>query len=150
MTITIRPLAAKDREAWNPLWKGYLTFYEAADEVSDEQTDHLWHVMTGDSDEIMGFGAFDVKDQLIGITHFFYHQTTWAKEGYCYLEDLFVDPNLRGGGVGEKLIHAVTEKAKADGRVKVYWQTQHFNFRARGLYHKVAGPSVPVVYEMKL
>ncbi len=27
--ITIRPLAAADREAWLPLWHGYLSFYKA-------------------------------------------------------------------------------------------------------------------------
>ena len=27
--IVIRPLAATDRDAWTPLWHGYLTFYKA-------------------------------------------------------------------------------------------------------------------------
>ncbi|MTI08460.1 GNAT family N-acetyltransferase [Curvivirga aplysinae] len=150
MSITIRPLEVHDREAWNPLWQGYLEFYESADVISDEQTNHLWSVLTGQTDEIMAFGAFDENEKMIGFTHYLYHQTTWFKEGYCYLEDLFVSPSIRGGGVGEKLINAVKEQAKADGRAKVYWQTQHFNFRARGLYHKLAGPSVPVVYEIDL
>lgn len=32
----IRPLAPADRDAWLPLWQGYIEFYES--QVSDPQT----------------------------------------------------------------------------------------------------------------
>jgi hypothetical protein len=35
--IVIRPIGENEREAWNPLWAGYLAFYESAlrPEISD-------------------------------------------------------------------------------------------------------------------
>jgi hypothetical protein len=28
--VAVRPLRPDEREAWDPLWQGYLTFYEAS------------------------------------------------------------------------------------------------------------------------
>ncbi len=37
-----------------------------------------------------------------------------------WLGSLFVEPNMRGRGIGEKLIHAVTDKARNLGYTKLY------------------------------
>ena len=36
-TVLIRPVGEDEREAWNPLWAGYLAFYKTAltQDVSD-------------------------------------------------------------------------------------------------------------------
>jgi len=148
MSVTIRPLQPSDREEWNPLWQGYLTFYES--ELSSDVTDHTWARLIGDTDDLMGFAALGEDGELIGIVHYIYHQTTWSIDGYCYLEDLFVNPKIRGGGIGEALITAVKEQAIKDGKSQLYWVTQHENFRARGLYNRVAGTSVAAKYEIEL
>ena len=150
MSVTIRPIEAGDKDAWYPLWQGYLAFYKAEGEISDEQSNHLFNILIGETDEIMGFAALDDAGNMVGFTHYIYHQTTWFKEGYCYLEDLYVDTNIRGGGIGEKLIDAVREKAKSDGKAELYWMTQNENFRARGLYNMIAGSSEFVKYSMEL
>ena len=38
MSLTIRPLEAGDRAAWEPLFRGYLEFYKSSlpDDVIDE------------------------------------------------------------------------------------------------------------------
>ena len=40
MTVTIRPLEAADRAAWDPLWQGYLAFYKT--DLDPAVTDVTW------------------------------------------------------------------------------------------------------------
>jgi GNAT superfamily N-acetyltransferase len=110
MTITVRPLKAEDKSRWLELWHGYLTFYETS--LSSEQTELTWNRLM-DSDYGV-FGLMAEKDgAMVGITHFMFRPSTWAPKDYCYLEDLFVDPTIRGGGAGRALISRVIELAKS-------------------------------------
>ncbi len=73
--------------------------------------------------------------------HFFPHANTWQENRVCYLNDLFVSSEIRGGGIGEALIEAVVDEARAQNWAEVYWLTQEHNTVARGLYDKVTGGS---------
>jgi len=76
--------------------------------------------------------------QVVGFTHYIFRPSTWEVEDFCYLEDLYVDPKVRGGGVGRALIKAVEEIAIAKGSKRLYWTTAPDNETARKLYDKVA------------
>ncbi len=136
MTPTIRPLEEADFEQWLPLWQGYLTFYEA--EVTDNVTRETWRRLISSDEQPHGFCAVDPKGKLMGIVHYLFHPVTWSISDRCYLEDLFVDPNVRGGGVGKHLIEAVYAAADKHGADQTYWLTQDHNTRARRLYDHVA------------
>jgi GNAT superfamily N-acetyltransferase len=69
---------------------------------------------------------------------------------YCYLQDLFVAADRRGGGVGRLLIDAVAGKARALGCSRVHWLTQETNADAMRLYDKVAARSGFVQYRILL
>jgi GNAT superfamily N-acetyltransferase len=71
--------------------------------------------------------------------HFFPHAHTWYAARVCYLNDLFVRPEIRGGGIGEKLIDAVVDEGRKQGWAEIYWHTQNHNSVARGLYDKITG-----------
>lgn len=68
-------------------------------------------------------------------------------EDVCYLQDLYVEPRLRGGGVGRALIEAVYEVADANGTPSVYWMTQDFNENARKLYDRIANLTPFIKYQ---
>ena len=53
---------------------------------------------------------------------------------------------MRGGGVGRALIEAVYAAAAEKGATRIYWNTQHFNSRARVLYDRVATLSPFIQY----
>lgn len=143
----IRPLEPGDRQAWDPLWQGYLVFYEH--DLPDEMTDLTWSRFF-DEDEPMGaIGAF-VDGNLIGFCHHLYHRSTWQVAPSCYLEDLFVSPDSRGSGAGRALIEATADLAKAAGAETLYWHTRTGNATARALYDQVATRQVDVVYERDL
>ena len=63
-----------------------------------------------------------------------------------YLQDLYVDAQVRGGGVGRALIQAVYAAADAAGTPAVYWMTQEFNYKGRMLYDQVATKSPFIQY----
>jgi GNAT superfamily N-acetyltransferase len=136
MPIDIRPLEPRDREAWLPLWQGYLTFYETA--VPDAVTDATWQRIVDPSGPIHAFGAFDDAGRMIGLVHYLFHPVTWSIAERCYLEDLFVSPVARGTGAGRALIEAVYRAADEVGADQVYWLTATTNATARKLYDGVA------------
>lgn len=65
-------------------------------------------------------------------------------------EDLFVAPDVRGGGVGSALIAQVRTAATDAGAHKVYWLTQSGNATARRLYDSLATDTGFVHYQMEL
>lgn len=143
--ITTRPLLESDRPAWAALWQAYLDFYEQ--ELAAEVTDSLFERLLSD----LGHnGCVAVRDgELVGFVHYLFHDSTWSTDATCYLEDLYVDPGLRGGGVGRKLIEAVYAAADAEPRAsgRVYWHTHDHNARARRLYDHVGTLTEFVKYE---
>jgi GNAT superfamily N-acetyltransferase len=66
------------------------------------------------------------------------------------LEDLFVDPNIRGKGVGRALMEKVVDLAKEKKSKRVYWTTQEFNKTARILYDSITPVSEYVQYRLPL
>jgi GNAT superfamily N-acetyltransferase len=140
MTHTVRPLAAKDKPAWLPLFKGYIEFYKSS--VSDEVIETTWtRLLSGVEGFHIGLVVVDADDRPFGIAHVLFHRSTWSPTWYCYLEDLFVDPAARAKGAGRALIEAVYAEADKRGCTRTYWSTQEFNYRARGLYDQVATKS---------
>lgn len=132
---TIRPLAEADKDAWAPLWAGYLEFYETS---LDPAISELTFARLLDSGEAMFALAAEQDGRVVGITHCIPHATTWASGPYVYLNDLFVAAEARGSGVGRALIEAVYAEAGRLGAARVYWLTHESNETARLLYDKVA------------
>ena len=134
--VSVELLKSQDEAAWRELWHGYNVFYERADKVSEEATATLWRKIHDPKSIIIGYGAYQ-DGRLVGFTHAFPHESTAEPAGKLYLQDLFVAPDVRSGGHGEALIHAVYELGEQMGVAQVYWMTQDFNATARRLYDKV-------------
>lgn len=136
--VAIRPVREDERAAWEPLWAGYQTFYKT--KIPTATTDVTWQRFHDEAEPMYVLGAY-VDGKLVGIVHYLFHRSTWTVGDYCYLQDLFVNADARGHGVGRKLIEAVYEKAKAAGASRVHWLTQFENARAQILYDEVADRS---------
>jgi GNAT superfamily N-acetyltransferase len=147
MTLTIRAIEEKDKSQWLKLWAGYLEFYKST--ISPEQTELTWKRLINNELKMFGFVAED-QNGVIGFTHCLFRPSTWTETDYCYLEDLFVDPNSRGKGVGRALISRVIELAKEKNSKRVYWTTQEFNAPARVLYDSITSVSEFVQYRLML
>lgn len=131
--VVIAALRAEDRAAWDALAAGYKAFYQTP--TTAEEYEAAWQKLMQGSN-VHGVVA-RLDDRVVGIAHYLFHSTVWAGDS-CYLQDLFVEPGLRGQGIARRLIEAVAEIARSQGAVRYYWQTMHDNTTARTLYDKVA------------
>lgn len=134
MTITIRPIAVVDKERWLDLFKQYIVFYKSS--LSDEQFELNWQRINSEFN-INGLVA-EVDGNVVGFAHYIFRPSTWDKNDFCYLEDLFVDPVIRRKGVGRALIKELESIALSKGSKRLYWTTAPDNETARRLYDKVA------------
>jgi GNAT superfamily N-acetyltransferase len=147
MTLTIRAIEEKDKDQWLKLWAGYLEFYKST--ISSEQTELTWKRLINNELKMFGFVA-ESEEGIIGFTHCLFRPSTWTETDYCYLEDLFVDPNIRGKGIGRALMNKVIDLAKEKKSKRVYWTTQEFNKTARVLYDSITPVSEFVQYRLPL
>lgn len=133
---TVRPLARSDEAAWRALWRSYLEFYETVlpEDVYATSFARLVDPAVTDYHGLLA----EQHGRPVGLAHFLYHRHGWQVADVCYLQDLFVASDCRGGGVGRALIEAVYAAADAAGRPNVYWLTQTFNAPARRLYDRIA------------
>jgi GNAT superfamily N-acetyltransferase len=130
----VRPLQSDDRARWDELWAGYLAFYQQS--LPQSTTDLTWRRLM-EGRELWGFAGLDDGGRMVGFVHYHFHLSTWSPVGYCYLEDLFVDPQGRGKQVGRSLIEAVYKAADERGSTRVYWHTENTNARAQILYNQI-------------
>jgi GNAT superfamily N-acetyltransferase len=145
MQISVEPLVAADRQEWEVLARGYKAFYDTV--LPDSAYEETWQRLLA-RDDIHGLGA-RTEGRLTGITHYLFHTGIWSRRA-CYLEDLFVEPAARGGGIARALIEAVAERARQDGARRLYWLTHETNGTARRLYDRVAKCSGFVEYEFPI
>jgi GNAT superfamily N-acetyltransferase len=145
--ITVLPLAAEDHAAWFPLWRGYQAFYNV--DMAPDVTAATWARLMDAAAPMDGLLAWQAG-QAVGLAHTVRHLSTWSIAERCYLNDLFVEPDIRGQGIGRALIEAVYARAAAAGCGAVYWLTHETNATAMRLYDGVATRSGFVQYSKTL
>ncbi|WP_300518864.1 GNAT family N-acetyltransferase [Aliiroseovarius sp.] len=146
MSLTIRPVAPEDRADWSRLWDDYLAFYGLT--RGPDVHDATWARIL-DSQEQM-FSLLAEKDgRTIGLANYLLHRSFWDIEPRCYLNDLYVDPDVRGTGAGRALIEALHAHVRDLGAVSTYWLTAEDNDPARRLYDTLADRT-PFVHYRKV
>lgn len=134
--IEIVPFTANDFDAWYPLWRGYQAFYKV--DIARETSEITWQRMLDAAEPMHGVFALDETGRRVGIVHYIEHRSCWTIGDYCYLQDLFVEPDLRAKGYGRALIEHVYAFAKAKGCSRVWWLTHESNTNAMKLYDRIA------------
>ncbi|AMB46046.1 GNAT family N-acetyltransferase [Methylobacterium sp. AMS5] len=131
--MTIRDPAAADEAGWRRLWAGYLAFY--GETLPEAVTAATWARILDPASPV--FARLAERDGLLlGMTVNVLHEGTWSTAPVCYLEDLFVAPEARGGGIGRALIADLIDRGKALGWSRLYWHTRAENAQARRLYER--------------
>ena len=147
MTV-IRPLTRADEAAWRRLWRAYLAFYET-ERPEEIYATYFERLLGDDPQDFHGLIA-EVDGEPVGLVHYVFHRHGWRIENVCYLQDLYVDPEIRGTGAGRALIEAVYAAADEAGAPAVYWLTQDFNATARQLYDRIGRVTPFIKYERAL
>jgi GNAT superfamily N-acetyltransferase len=145
VSVTIRPLEAKDEIAWRALWTGYLEFYKSS--VPEAVYASTFARLLGDDAHDFHGMVAEQDGVVVGLVHYLFHRHCWRVENVCYLQDLYADPAVRGTGIGRKLIEAVYKAADQAGAPAVYWLTQEDNTTGRQLYDRVGQQTNFIKYQ---
>ena len=117
-----------------PLMRAYCDFYEAA--PADEDLLAMARALIADPE---GEGVqILVRDggRAVGFATIFWSWSTLRAARTGVMNDLFVDPSVRGRGIAEALIAECAERCRARGARSLGWQTAKDNLRARAVYER--------------
>ena len=145
--ITVRAVRAEDRAAWDLLYAGYAAFYKVEQTPAMRDTVWGWLLDAGHSSEAL---VADLDGVLVGLAHFRAFARPLSASTGGLLDDLFVGPDARGSGAAEALITALKDLGHARGWTVIRWITAEDNYRARGLYDRVADKTKWATYDIKL
>jgi GNAT superfamily N-acetyltransferase len=128
----IRPVTAADLDELLPLMRGYCEFYGT--EPSDEALMELSRWLLDHPEDGVQTIARDDDDRAVGFATTYWTWRTMHAARIAVLEDVFVSPDARGGGVAGALIDDARERAREHGAVQLDWQTAKTNDRAQRAY----------------
>ncbi|KAJ4288442.1 D-amino-acid N-acetyltransferase [Kalmusia sp. IMI 367209] len=145
--MSISTITKADWNQWQNLFRQYIAFYKTS--IPEAQYKNTFDRITDPNGDLHALAVREEDGTLNGIAHYLFHTSSWSDKPVCYLNDLFVNPDIRGKGYGRKLIVACGKAAEERGCSKYYWLTQHENAVARKLYDTF-GESRFAEYRIKL
>jgi GNAT superfamily N-acetyltransferase len=83
-----------------------------------------------------------VDGAVVGMALYYYTFNTFAARPNIFLEDLFVDPAHRGGGIGLALMRLVAQRAVAEDCRRVEWRVLDWNQPAIDFYQRLGAKTV--------
>jgi GNAT superfamily N-acetyltransferase len=151
MTAPVRtePIAAEQLETLLPLIGAYQRFYEV-EEIDEEGNRAFFRRFLAPSDDGMLIGAWR-EGELVGYACLYWHFSSTDAAETVLMNDPYVDPAVRGHGVGRALIEASADVARERGAHHLEWRTAPDNATAQRLYDSTgAQRSTWIEYELPL
>ena len=142
----IREIKLKDKEQWGKLYKSYAKFYEV--EMNEKILQTVWNWLHDKNHEVEGL-VYEVDGNIAGLAHYRRMPSPLRGQYIGFLDDLFVDPDHRGKGIGEKILNELKIISKSRGWNLTRWITRDDNVRAKSLYDRLAEKTTWDLYELK-
>jgi GNAT superfamily N-acetyltransferase len=147
--VEVRPAREDEAEDLLPLLRAYCEFYGA--EPDDDGLLTMARTLATAPEQGALFCARDAGGKAIGVATMDWKWSSTRGSQVGYLEDLFVDPDSRGGGVADALIEACAQHCRERAVPALLWQTATDNHRAQKVYERVgAKGSTWLEYELEL
>jgi GNAT superfamily N-acetyltransferase len=150
LTWRVRPVRIEEFDAWAGLFAGYADFYRVA--TSPEHQRQIWGWIHDDH-SVEALVAVPLEaDGSEGVPAGLAHLRAWVRPlrgVVCgFLDDLYVDPAVRGQGVVDALFDEIRRLATQRGWPTVRWTTADDNYRARTVYDRIATRTTWVTYDL--
>ena len=146
--MKVIPLAERHRADWEALYAGYAAFYKVTQ--TPEMRAKVWSWIMDPAHETKALVAEDDEGRAIGLAHYRPYARPLSASTGGFLDDLFVDPALRGQRVADALIEALAEIGRERGWSVIRWITADDNYRGRGVYDRLAKRTTWITYDKPL
>lgn len=146
--LRVVPLAPEHRSDWDRLFAGYADFYKVAQ--TPEMREKVWGWHFDPNHESEAIVAVDATGRAIGLAHFQAFARPLGANTACFLNDLFVDPEVRGSGAADALIEALKDISRQRGWAVIRWLTAEDNYRGRAFYDRLSRKTPFVAYQIDL
>ena len=134
--MRIHPVGEADLAELLPLMRAYCDFYRV--DPTDEDLLAMARALIADPDgEGVQLLARADDGSAVGFATVFWSWTTLSASRIGVMNDLFVDPSARGGGVAQALIAECVQRCRQRGARSLGWQTAKDNHRAQAVYERV-------------
>lgn len=130
--VEIAPIHTDEFEQLLPLIASYQRFYEA-ERIDEERNRGFFRRFLAPSEDGLLLGARQ-EGRLVGYACLYWHFSSLEASETVLMNDLYVDREVRGQGVGRALIEATAEVARERGAAYVEWSTAPDNRTAQRLY----------------
>lgn len=128
----IAPVSAAEYEELLPLIAAYQRFY-GVEQIDEERNRAFFRRFLEPSDAGLLLGA-RVEGRLLGYACLYWHFSSTEAAESVLMNDLYVDADARGRGLGRALIEASADVARQRGAAQLQWQTAPDNHTAQRLY----------------
>ena len=113
-----------------------LARYEKAEHEVKATAGQLQAALFGPQPAVYALVA-EVDDRVIGFALYFLNFSTWEGTHGIYLEDLFVEPEQRGTGLGKALLRRLAAIAYERGYARVEWWVLDWNEPSIDFYRRL-------------
>ena len=124
--MTVRPVRPDDVPAVVDLVRE-LAEYEKALHVARMTEEQLSAALFGDSPALFGHVAVADDGAVVGMALWFLNFSTWRGTHGVYLEDLYVQPQHRGSGLGRELLRTLADLCVQRGYDRLEWSVLDWN-----------------------
>ena len=134
--FTIRNATATDIPLILSFIKELAEYEKLSSEVTateDILTESLFGESSSSAEVVIGY----YKNKPVAFALFFHNFSTFLGKPGLYLEDLYVNPEMRGKGIGKVLILYLASLAKKRGCGRFEWWVLDWNKPAIQFYHSI-------------
>ncbi|MDL2252010.1 GNAT family N-acetyltransferase [Odoribacter sp. OttesenSCG-928-J03] len=132
-TVNIREARKEDCLRLLELIRGLALYEKAPDEVT-VSLEHFEESGFGENPVWWAFVA-EVDNVVCGFALYYIRYSTW-KGQRMYLEDFYVEPEMRGKNIGARLFERLIEEGKNKQLNGMVWQALEWNEPALNFYRK--------------
>jgi GNAT superfamily N-acetyltransferase len=103
--------------------------------------DELRQALFGASPAVFAHVA-EHEGRIVGFALWFLNYSTWTGHHGIYLEDLFVDPSVRGSGYGKALLAELAKVCAERGYTRLEWSVLKWNEPSIGFYRSLGAEAM--------
>lgn len=113
-----------------------LAIYEKAEHEVEATEEHILNTLFSDAPRAHAL-ICEIKGKPIGFAVYFFNYSTWQGRYGLYLEDLYVDPSVRGVGAGKALLKHLANIAVEKDCGRFEWSVLDWNEPAIQFYESI-------------